>query len=397
MQIIEAAYRAYLTNRAETGGLRRLEAITPCSEKPGYVLAPNLSPEPLFNFSSNDYLGLSRDRRLLAAGRAFAETYGAGSASSRLVTGDFTPFQAVEAQTARLKKREAALIFSSGFSAEAGVVAALLDKSALNAEPLVFFDKLNHAGLYFGANAAGVTPIRFKHNDLNHLETLLKKHADPARPIFLMTESVFSMDGDIAPLAELCALSKRYEAFILVDDAHAGGVLGEGGAGLASAHPEIEAIMGTFSKGFGCFGGYVACSRVIRDYLLQKCAPFIYSTAPPPFFWGMIAESLKITASEEGESLRQDVARKSALLRQTLRAAGADIGASATHIVPVITGDTQSATRLSERFLEKGLYSRAIRPPTVPPASARLRLAVNPFVTDGMIEEISLLKNALPA
>ncbi len=387
----EELYLNYYNQRLAQGAARSLTKLSPVPHAAGAVSLTG-EKQALRNFSSNDYLGLSRDLRLIERGCEYANRYGAGSGASRLVSGNLEIFEEIEAELALFKQREAALVFSSGFSAESGVIAALLSSDVIGAEPTVFFDKLNHAGMYFGAAAAGVTPIRFRHNDASHLENLLQKHDHGKKPIFILTESVFSMDGDLAPLAEICRIGKRHNAFIIVDDAHAFGILGENGAGVASAHPEIDLIIGTFSKACGGSGGYVVCSDLIRNYLLQKCATFIYSTAPAPFTLGAILESLQIIKSAEGETLREITAKKAKDLRALFDQIAGDYGNSVTHIVPLMIKAPNDGLKLVEALIKKNIYAKLIRPPTVPPGGERIRFSVNPHIRD---EEIAAILNVI--
>lgn len=341
------------------------------------------------NFSSNDYLALSHHPALIERACAFAREYGAGSGASRLVTGNLDVFDAVEAKVARLKGKEAALVLASGFQANATVLQALLDRQVLKAEPLVFGDKLNHASMHFGCAAAGVKQVRYRHRDVAHLAGLLETHRADERPKFILTESVFSMDGDVADMAALAGLAREHEALLVCDDAHATGILGDRGAGLSAG---ADIVIGTFSKALGSFGAYVACPADIRDYLINRAAGFIYSTAPPPSLLGAIDAALDLLPVLDAE--RAQVAGLAAELRQQLAARGLDSGASSTQIVPVILGDSQRALAVSTRLREAGFWATAIRHPTVPAGTARLRVT---FTAAHAASDIRGLLSALDA
>jgi 8-amino-7-oxononanoate synthase len=234
----------------------------------------------------------------------------------------------------------------------------------------VFSDRLNHASIHFGCAASGAREIRYRHGDAVHLGSLLSQYQGDERPKFILTESVFSMDGDVAPLAEIGRLAREHDAMLIVDDAHATGILGEGGRGLSE---EADVVIGTFSKALGSFGAYVACSGSFREYLINRCAGLIYSTALPPPVLGAIDAALDLLPSLDAE--RAHVASLAKRFRQGARSLGYDTGASITQIVPLIAGSNHAALSLSKRLREAGFFATAIRPPTVPAGTARLRLA----------------------
>jgi 8-amino-7-oxononanoate synthase len=361
----EARYRAFLDQRAQQG-LRRFllavasrEARTVHAEGGDYV-----------NFASNDYLGLRFNEALIRRAIEWADEWGVGSGASRLVTGNLELFRPIEAKLARLKGKEAALVMASGFQTNAAALQAILDRSVLGAEPLVFADRLNHASMHFGCQAAGARQVRYRHCDAAHLGALLGEHEGDSRPKFILSESVFSMDGDVAPLDDLARLARAHQACLIVDDAHATGILGEGGSGLSG---EADIVIGTFSKALGSFGGFVAGSETVRDYLVNRCAGVIYSTALPPPVLGAIDAALDIVPGMESE--RAHVAKLAARFRTGARASGLDTGNATTQIVPVILGTPEAALAMSLRLREAGIWASSIRPPTVPPGTARLRLA----------------------
>lgn len=322
------------------------------------------------NLASNDYLALRFHEALIARVCEWAKAYGTGSGASRLVTGNLDLFARIETKVASLKQKPATLVMASGFQANAAVLQALLDKSVLGAEPLVFADRLNHASMHFGCKAAGVRQLRYRHGDAAHLAELLTQYQADSRPKFILTESVFSMDGDRAPMPEIVALARAHDATLIVDDAHATGILGEGGRGLSDG---ADIVIGTFSKALGSFGAYVACSETVRDYLVNRCSGFIYSTALPPPVLGAIDAGLDLVPGMDQERAR--VSNLAARFREGAQARGYDTGASTTQIVPVIAGSADAALGLSAKLREAGYWATAIRPPTVPQGTARVRFA----------------------
>jgi 8-amino-7-oxononanoate synthase len=325
----------------------------------------------LIDFSSNDYLGLARHPALIDRARTWTAEFGAGSGASRLVTGSSEAHLALEAKIAAFKGAEAALLFASGWQCNAAVIPALL---AAAPGAAVFADRLIHGSMHAGIAAAGVRQHRFRHNDLAHLAELLETHGRGASARLILTESVFSMDGDRADLAALAALAKDHDAFLFVDEAHATGVLGPGGAGLAAGVPGIDLVMGTFSKAFGGFGAYVAGSALLRDYLVNTCGGFIFTTAPPPAVLGAIDAALDLVPGMEAE--RAHLALLGDRLRAGLTGLGIASGGSTTQIVPAIIGAEADALALSRALADAGMLAAAIRPPTVPPGTSRLRLAL---------------------
>jgi len=325
----------------------------------------------LLNLSSNDYLGLSRDPRLIDATQKAAARWGVGAGASRLVAGHLALHREVEDSLAAFKGTEAAVIFSTGYMANLGVVSALVGPG-----DTVFCDKLNHASIYDGIKLAGANLARFPHRDLNRLENLLQKAGAGRR--LIVTDSVFSVDGDLAPLKELVELKDRYGAGLMVDEAHATGVLGPRGAGLAEElglTPRVEVHMGTFSKALGSLGGYVAGDRRLIDYLHNRARSFIYSTAPPPPVLGAIGAALQVVAQEPGR--RNYLLAEAKTFREELQRAGFDLLGSETQIVPVLVGENARTLELAGRLRERGLLAVAFRPPTVTPGRARVRFSLS--------------------
>lgn len=356
--------------------LRRTEARGHLRALSGASLAPHgrirRNDREFIDFSSNDYLGLSQHPALIARASEWSVRMGTGAGASRLVTGTSDAHLALEKKIAAFKQTESALLFATGWQANAAVLPALL--KALP-EAAVFTDKLIHNSLHHGCAAAGVRQIRFRHNDYDHLEKLLEERGANTSARMIITESVFSMDGDVADLERLSAIAKAHDAFLLVDEAHATGVLGPGGAGLSAALPDgVDLVMGTFSKAMGSFGAYVAGSERLCAYLINTCGGFIYSTAPPPAVLGAIDAALDIVPGMESE--RTKLASLGTRLRDGLAGLGIHTGTSSTQIVPAIIGDPRDALRVSESLAQRGLLATAIRPPTVPANTSRLRLAL---------------------
>ncbi|MGB3167485.1 MAG: 8-amino-7-oxononanoate synthase [Alteraurantiacibacter sp.] len=348
----------------------RLRVLRPLSPgRPGFVMREGCE---LLDLSSNDYLGLARHPELARRAGEWAQRYGTGSRASRLVTGTLEPHRAIEERVAAWKGTEAALLFASGWQANAALFPALLK---LEPEAAVFADWLVHASIHHGVAAGRTMHTGYRHNDLAHLEESLSANADaPAR--IVATESVFSMDGDRADLATLIALCREHDALCVVDEAHATGVLGRGGAGMtADLADKPDIVMGTFSKALGGFGAYVAASRDICDYLANAASGFVYTTAPPPSVLGAMDAALDLVPGMDAE--RTHLLALAERLRAGLRALGYDIGASDTQIVPVAIGSEADALAASATLEKAGILTVAIRPPTVPEGESRIRFSLS--------------------
>ncbi|AJP48494.1 8-amino-7-oxononanoate synthase [Rugosibacter aromaticivorans] len=373
---LEQALNEALTTLDATQRRRRLRQIA----IPGSHLVM-ADGRQLIDASSNDYLGLSQHPALKSRAIEWVQRFGAGARASRLVTGTLEAMLKLEAQLATFKGTEAALIFNSGFQANATVLPALF-KLAGGREALVFTDALNHSSLHAGCRAAWVTQIQFRHNDLSHLDELLTQHAQ-GRPAFIVTESVFSMDGDRADVAVLGTLAARHGAVLYLDEAHASGVLGPQGRGLGyglhATNPDAV-IMGTLGKAFGVAGAYIAGSQALIDYLVNRCAGIIYSTAPPPAACGAVQAALELIPHLDAE--RALLAQRSNALRERLAALGIDTLTSTTQIIPAVLGSEAAALTAQKKLEDRGVLAIAIRPPTVPTGSSRLRFALSTALTD---------------
>jgi 8-amino-7-oxononanoate synthase len=325
----------------------------------------------LLNLSSNNYLGLAGDPRIAEAACRAAERWGAGATASRLVVGNHALYGELEERLANWKQRDAALVFANGYMANMGTIAALVGRG-----DAVFSDRLNHASIVDGILLSRAEHYRYRHNDVEHLEYLLKKHDDHRRKL-IVTDTVFSMDGDFAPLARLVELRDRYGALLMVDEAHAGGVRGKRGEGLCheqGLHQQVDVIMGTFSKSFGTYGAYVCADRTLIRYLVNRARSLIYTTGLPPMVIASVLQALPIVQEEEWR--RERLKRHSVLLRSRLRELGFAVEAGDSPIIPLFIGDNQTALRFSQMLEERGIAAVAIRPPTVPVGTARIRFSL---------------------
>jgi 8-amino-7-oxononanoate synthase len=319
---------------------------------------------------SNNYLGLADHPTVRAAAAEAAERYGASAGASRLISGSMSVHRLLEDRLAAFKGSEAALLFGSGYLANVGVVSTFAGRG-----DVVFSDELNHASIIDGCRLSRAETFIYRHRDTEHLAWGLREAGERAR--LIVTDGVFSMDGDVAPLAELVELARRHRCLLAVDEAHGTGALGPGGRGSVAAaglSGEVDVIIGTLGKALGSYGAYVCGSRQLIELLINLARPFIYSTAPPPPSVGAALAALGLLSERPG--LVEQLRRNAATLRQALSAHGLATGGSRTQIVPVPVGDPRRAMALCERTLEAGVFAQAIRPPTVPPGSSRLRLTV---------------------
>jgi len=352
--------------------------------------------EPLLNFSSNDYLGLAWHPKLIAAARTALERTGTGAGASRLICGNLDVHAELDRALAEWKQSGAALSFSSGFATALGTIPALVGKG-----DTVIADKLAHASLIDAAKLSGATLRVFPHNNTAYLEKLLlsareKPHGAKGH-ILILVESIYSMDGDAAPLAEIVRLKEEHGAWLLVDEAHAAGILGPAGRGLLAKEnlaSRVELQMGTLSKALGSGGGYVAGSRVLVDFLVNRARSFIYSTAPPPSVAAASLAALELVQSEEGDCLRdklwENVRR---LLMQTpekwLPESARGDGLPESAIIPIMIGDEALAMKLADKLLAQDLLVPAVRYPTVPRGKARLRVTLSAAHQPEQIDQLA--------
>jgi len=322
---------------------------------------------------SNNYLGLADHPRLKAAAINAVEKYGVGSGAARLVSGNMLLHQLLEEKLAAFKGAEAAILFNGGYAANIGIISALAGR-----DDTVYSDRLNHASIVDGALLSRARLVRFPHRDSKALRLLLERHQGKGRQL-IVTDGVFSMDGDIAPLKEIVALKKEFGALLRVDDAQATAVLGEAGRGsaeLAGVSGEIDVQMGTLGKGLGSFGAYVAGSAELVDYLRNKARSFIFSTSLPPAVLAASIAAIDIVESAEGHNLRKQLASNAELFNGSLKKAAFDTLGSVTQIVPILVGEADKTMEFSKQLLEKQIFVQGIRPPTVPAGSCRLRCTV---------------------
>ncbi|GLS44967.1 aminotransferase class I/II-fold pyridoxal phosphate-dependent enzyme [Methylobacterium brachythecii] len=329
----------------------------------------------LVSFSCNDYLGLSHDPRVIAAANEAQVRWGTGAGASRLVTGNHPPLIALEERLAAHKGKEAALVFGSGYLANLGIVSALAGTG-----DLILVDALGHSCLFAGGKLSGAELLRFRHNDLAHLEVLLARHRGKARRAMILTERVFSMDGDRAPLAEILALAEAHDAWVLVDDAHGLGVVEPG------ARAPLE--MGTLSKTLGAYGGYLCASQAVIDLLTSRARSFVYTTGLPP-----AAAAAALAALDIVETEPERAARPLALARRFTARLG--LREAQSPIVPIVVGETETALALSDALQARGFLVVAIRPPTVPAGTARLRVAFSAAHSEAQVEALAVALSEL--
>jgi 8-amino-7-oxononanoate synthase len=343
--------------------------------------------EKLLNFAANDYLGLSRHPALIEAARQATARDGTGAGASRLVTGTSAASLDLEEQLAAWKEKEAALVFSSGYAAALGTIPVVVGKG-----DTVILDKLAHASLIDGARLSGATVRVFPHNNLEKLDALLSKVAGNGSRVLIVTESLFSMDGDIAPLRRIVELKEKYGAWLLVDEAHATALYGKTGAGLlaeAGLSARVEIIMGTLSKALGSVGGYIAGSRTLIDWLTNRARSFVYSTALPP---GVIAASraaIDLACGAEGDALRRRLRENITRFHAGLPTRWKKQALSSSAIQPLICGEVSAALELAATLRERGFLIPAIRYPTVPRNAARLRITLSAAHTHQNIDALN--------
>ena len=353
----------------------------------------NIDGKSIVNFCSNDYLGLANHPKVVQAFKAAVDVYGVGSGSAHLICGHSIAHHALEEELADFTGRDRALLFSTGYMANIGVIAALLGRS-----DSVFEDRLNHASLLDGGLMSGARFKRYGHGNMSELSAKLDNATGNK---LIVTDGVFSMDGDFAPLDKLAVTAKQHDAWLMVDDAHGFGVIGEHGGGIVEhyglSQDEVPILMGTLGKGFGTFGAFVAGSELLIETLIQKARTYIYTTALPAAVAEATRASLKIVIAE---TWRRDKLQK---LAERFSLGAAQLGLTLMHSVsaiqPVLIGDSQRAVNLSHELLKAGFLVSAIRPPTVPQGSARLRVTFSALHEEQQVDQLldALEKNLLSA
>ena len=358
-------YEDFLEQRRSAHTLR---ILTPISRREqGRVL---IAGKWYWDFASNDYLGLSQHPEMIQGASDFLKVHGMGSTGSRLLSGDHDVFHALEAEVSRWRGTESALVFNSGYQANIGILSALM-----GAGDVVFVDRLSHASLLDGILQSGARFFRFRHQDMGHLESLLEKHRARFKQAWIVTETVFSMDGDIVPIDAINELKKKYNSSLFLDESHAVGV-------LDVLRFSADIMVGTFGKALGGSGAYVACSEIVKTYLIQTARSFIYSTAFPPVVahWNRLALGMLFGGAS--------VLEAASMFRDRLRVLGFQV-LGETHIVPVVVGAAQDAVALSERLKSKGYWVPCVRPPTVAADASRLRFSVTSWHTTDLLKEVA--------
>ncbi len=358
--------KTFLRMREEAGELRSLRPVS--GKGDGRI---RFQDQEYIDFSSNDYLGLANHPKLIEESKKAIDQFGTASSASRLLSGSLKLHHLLEERLAHFKHKESALVFNSGYHANIGVISSIYAE-----KDCIFSDRLNHASIIDGILLSGAHFFRFQHNNPGHLETLLKKERNKFRHALIVTESLFSMDGDIPPLKELVTLKEKYDCQMMVDEAHATGIFGWSGSGVVEGEgltDKIDLLMGTFSKALAGYGGYLAASQKIIEYLVNTARSFIYSTSLPP---SAIAVTLAAIEIAEKEPWRRRVLLENArYFRQALKEKGLSPKGEA-QIVPLIIKDSFRTVELAEKLQAKGYWVLPIRPPTVPQNQARLRFTL---------------------
>ena len=329
----------------------------------------------VINLASNNYLGLTTHKALRKAALDAVKRYGAGAGAVRTIAGTMKLHLELEEQIAAFKKVEACVVFQSGFTANAGTVSAVLGK-----DDLIISDELNHASIIDGARLSRATIKVFKHKDVKDCERILEENANFPGKKLIITDGVFSMDGDIAPLPELCDLGEKYSCIMMVDDAHASGVLGRGGRGTVDhhqCHGRVHIQVGTLSKAIGAMGGYVCGSRDLVDFLYLRARPFLFSTSHPPATAGACQAAFALLNSPEGERLVKKLWANTKFFKRELKRRGFQFKVSETPIIPLHVGDAAKAFEFSKKLFEAGVFAPAVGYPTVAEGKARLRAIVS--------------------
>jgi 8-amino-7-oxononanoate synthase len=329
-----------------------------------------LDGRPVLLLCSNNYLGLADRTEVRKAAAAAAMRWGAGAGASRLISGNMEPHRDLESRLAAFKGYEASLLFGSGYLANTGAIAALAGRGEV-----VFSDELNHASIVDGCRLSRAETFVYRHGDVEHLAWGLRQAG--GRASLIVTDGVFSMDGDLAPLPQLLELARRHDARLMVDEAHATGAAGPGGRGSVSAaglSGEVDVVVGTLGKALGSYGAYACANTETIDFLVNSARPFIFSTAPPPPAVGAALAALEILEAEP--ELVERLQANAQTLRSALAGERLNVGASATQVVPIEVGAAETTMELCERALRRGIFAQGIRPPTVPEGSSRLRFTV---------------------
>ena len=333
----------------------------------------NLNGKQVINLSSNNYLGLANHPRVMTAAKNAIDHYGVGAGSVRTIVGNQDLLETLEDLLAEFKKEEAVMCFQSGLNCNIGTIQAITNK-----EDLIISDALNHASIIDGVRLSKATKAVYRHNDMQHLEEILQLKRKDYRNVLIITDGVFSMDGDLAPLPDIVALAKKYNCLTYVDDAHGSGVLGKSGRGTIDhfgLHGEIDFIVGTLSKAIGVIGGYVATKKVVKEWLLHRARPLLFSTALPPSATAATIESVKMLM--ESETYTKKLWENAHYFKNKLIELGFDIGHSATPITPVMIGEDAKTMAFSKALLDEGVFVSGIVFPTVAKDKGRCRVMIS--------------------
>lgn len=375
-----------LSKIKESGLYRELKAVENAQDT-----RIDIEGKTYLSFCSNNYLGLANHPSVIEAVKKAVDEYGWGACASRLVSGNMTLHEALEKEISRFKRKDAAIVFPTGYMANLGVISSLVSGG-----DLVISDKLNHASIIDGCRLSGADFRVYAHCNMEKLETILKKTSKYNRKL-IVTDSVFSMDGDLAPLPDIVRIAKEYNAMVMVDEAHGTGVFGENGRGVVeyfNLDNEVDVVMGTLSKAIGSLGGYVCGDDDLISYLRNKARPFMYTTALPPAVCAASIASINLI--QEDPSLREVLWNNVCCIKERLGSLGVDMISSQSQIIPLLIGDTQKAVDISKLLYERGVLIPAIRPPTVPANSSRLRMTVMSSHTQDDLESLfKVLKDVL--
>jgi 8-amino-7-oxononanoate synthase len=378
-QAITAGFITELEQRKKDGLYRQRQLI---HSSQGSVI--NIEGEEYINFSSNDYLGFANNKKLKEQMVQAVEKYGLGAGSSQLLVGHSLAHSELESRLAEFLHREAALVFSTGYQANLAIASALIDENTV-----VLQDKLNHASLIDSVLLSKGKLVRYKHNDIDHLKSLFEKHKN--NKLILMTDGVFSMDGDYAPLLEIADLCKTYNSILIVDDAHGIGVLGKTGGGLLEElqlnQAQVPLLIGTFGKSFGASGAFISGSRLLVEMFIQKARTYIYTTALMPAIAATMTHAIDMMIN--GDALRKNINELINVYKAGLNKNKLDQKTSASHIQPYIVGDADKALQLSKSLKDKKILVSAIRPPTVPKDTSRLRISLTATHSREQVEKLT--------
>lgn len=356
-----------LEARQRAGQLRSLSDI----EKGTYLI----------NVCGNDYLGLSKHPQVINYSQNYLMKSGAGSTASRLIAGTSSAHIELEKELATWLERESVLLFNSGFQMNSSLIGALADKNTH-----LYYDKFNHNSLIQGAVLSRASLHRYRHCDTEHLRMLIKKNHSAGKRQIIVTESVFSMDGDVPDLPEISNIAQEFDAILIVDEAHAIGLWGPGGRGFTFGDSRVDMVLGTFGKAFGSFGAFAACSEQLKSYLVNFCPGFVYTTALPPATIGATLGALKLMPTLD--DVRSRVIDLSSKFRSELTKHGFDISGSTSQIIPVVIGSEEKTLELAQKLQNSGFQAYAVRPPTVAAGRSRIRFTITAELTEKHIDQL---------